>query len=83
LGRQFGGDGGDVEGAESFFYVGGTVKGLDWMTAQGEVPDHCLVGEPTNRDPLDEAATLAGLEQLTAIDRRLPELYFADPPCPA
>jgi succinyl-diaminopimelate desuccinylase len=36
---------GDEEGPAQF----GTTKVLDWMEAQGERPDHCLVGEPTRQ----------------------------------
>ncbi len=35
---------GDEEGPAEF----GTVKVLEWMQAQGELPDHCVVGEPTS-----------------------------------
>ena len=35
---------GDEEGAA----VDGTVRVLEWMAANGQVPDFCLVGEPTN-----------------------------------
>jgi len=35
---------GDEEGPA----INGTRKVLDWMKAHGELPDHCLVGEPTN-----------------------------------
>ena len=34
---------GDEEGPA----VDGTVKVLQWMQANGEIPDHCLVGEPS------------------------------------
>jgi succinyl-diaminopimelate desuccinylase len=34
---------GDEEGPA----INGTVKVLDWMMANGEAPDHCVVGEPT------------------------------------
>jgi len=27
--------------------INGTVKVLEWMSANGHIPDHCLVGEPT------------------------------------
>ena len=37
---------GDEEGAAT----DGTTRVLDWMEAHGEVPDFCLVGEPTNPD---------------------------------
>ncbi len=35
---------GDEEGPA----VNGTVKVLEWMAAQGQIPDHCLVGESSN-----------------------------------
>jgi succinyl-diaminopimelate desuccinylase len=35
---------GDEEGPA----VDGTVRVLDWMRAHGQVPDFCIVGEPTN-----------------------------------
>ncbi len=35
---------GDEEGPS----INGTVKLLDWAKAQGELFDHCIVGEPTN-----------------------------------
>jgi succinyl-diaminopimelate desuccinylase len=35
---------GDEEGPA----LDGTVRVLDWMAAHGQVPDFCLVGEPTN-----------------------------------
>jgi len=42
---------GDEEGPA----VNGTVKVLDWMKANGHVPDHCVVGEPTNPDRLGQS----------------------------
>lgn len=45
---------GDEEGPA----VNGTVKVLDWMKAEGEVPDHCLVGEPTNSKALGEVVKI-------------------------
>lgn len=41
---------GDEEGPA----INGTVKVLDWMQAQGEVMDACIVGEPTNTTTLGE-----------------------------
>ncbi|MBI3275552.1 MAG: succinyl-diaminopimelate desuccinylase, partial [Methylocystis sp.] len=41
---------GDEEGPA----VNGTVKMLDWARAQGEVFDHCIVGEPTNAETLGD-----------------------------
>jgi succinyl-diaminopimelate desuccinylase len=42
---------GDEEGPA----IHGTVKVLDWMAANGERPDHALVGEPTNPARIGEA----------------------------
>jgi succinyl-diaminopimelate desuccinylase len=42
---------GDEEGPAT----NGTVKVLGWMAANGQVPDHCLVGEPTNPDRLGQS----------------------------
>jgi succinyl-diaminopimelate desuccinylase len=37
-----------ITGDEEGMAVNGTVKVLDWMKANGEALDHCLVGEPTS-----------------------------------
>jgi succinyl-diaminopimelate desuccinylase len=42
---------GDEEGPS----INGTRKVLAWMKEQGERPDHCIVGEPTNRARIGEA----------------------------
>lgn len=42
---------GDEEGPA----INGTVKVLAWMKERGELPDHCLVGEPTSTDRLGDA----------------------------
>jgi succinyl-diaminopimelate desuccinylase len=36
-----------ITGDEEGVSIDGTAKVLEWMKAQGEIPDHCLVGEPT------------------------------------
>lgn len=41
---------GDEEGAATF----GTVKLLEWMEANGHIPDLCLVGEPTSEHRLGD-----------------------------
>jgi succinyl-diaminopimelate desuccinylase len=41
---------GDEEGPA----INGTAKVLEWMKANGHVPDHCLVGEPSCRDKLGD-----------------------------
>jgi succinyl-diaminopimelate desuccinylase len=45
---------GDEEGPA----VNGTVKVLEWMAANGQVPDHCLVGEPTGIETLGDVAKI-------------------------
>jgi len=41
---------GDEEGPA----VNGTMRMLDWLAARGEIPDFCLVGEPTNVERLGD-----------------------------
>ena len=55
--------GGELDGSISLLITGdeegpavnGTRKVLAWMKDQGERPDHCLVGEPTNAKRIGEA----------------------------
>lgn len=42
---------GDEEGPS----INGTKKMLKWLEAEGQLPDHCLVGEPSNPTALGEA----------------------------
>jgi len=42
---------GDEEGPA----INGTVKAVHWLDQQGQTPDHCLVGEPSNLEQLGEA----------------------------
>jgi len=53
---------GDEEGPA----VDGTVKVLEWMAANGEVPDFCLVGEPTNPQRLGEMIKIGRRGSLNA-----------------
>ncbi|MGI9413074.1 MAG: succinyl-diaminopimelate desuccinylase [Hyphomicrobiales bacterium] len=53
---------GDEEGPA----VDGTIKVLAWMAANGHVPDHCLVGEPTNPDRLGQAIKIGRRGSLNA-----------------
>ncbi len=53
---------GDEEGAS----INGTKKMLAWLADQGEVIDHCLVGEPTNRDKLGDMMKIGRRASLTA-----------------
>jgi len=52
---------GDEEGPA----INGTRKALDWMAAQGERPDHCVLGEPTNPDVLGDAIKIGRRGSLT------------------
>ena len=45
---------GDEEGPS----VNGTTRVLDWMEANGQVPDFCIVGEPTNQAALGDMAKI-------------------------
>jgi succinyl-diaminopimelate desuccinylase len=69
---------GDEEGPAT----DGTVRVLEWMAARGEIPDMCLVGEPTNpavlgdvikvgrRGSLNAAITVHGVQGHTAYPHR-------------
>jgi succinyl-diaminopimelate desuccinylase len=69
---------GDEEGAAT----DGTVRVLDWMAANGQLPDMCLVGEPTNplalgevikigrRGSLNAAITVRGVQGHVAYPQR-------------
>jgi succinyl-diaminopimelate desuccinylase len=52
---------GDEEGAA----VNGTRKLLGWMREQGELPDACLVGEPTNPQHLGETIKIGRRGSMT------------------
>lgn len=53
---------GDEEGPA----VNGTRKVLAWMAEQGERPDHCLLGEPTNPNALGEIIKIGRRGSLNA-----------------
>jgi len=55
-----------ITGDEEGDAVDGTVKVLDWMRAQGEIPDFCLVGEPTNPAKLGEVIKIGRRGSLNA-----------------
>ena len=44
-----------ITGDEEAAAVNGTVKVLQWMKEHGQVPDHCLLGEPSSVDKLGDA----------------------------
>ncbi len=53
---------GDEEGPA----INGTRKVLDWMSAHGERPDHCLLGEPTNPETIGEMIKIGRRGSLNA-----------------
>ena len=53
---------GDEEGPAT----DGTVRVLEWMAAHGQVPDFCLVGEPTNPARLGEMVKIGRRGSLNA-----------------
>ncbi len=54
---------GDEEGPS----INGTAKVLRWMADNGHVPDHCLVGEPTNPDALGDAIKIGRRGSLNGV----------------
>ncbi len=44
----------------------GTVRVLEWMDAQGHIPDFCLVGEPTNPEHLGDVIKIGRRGSLNA-----------------
>lgn len=53
---------GDEEGPAT----DGTVRVLDWMVDNGQIPDFCLVGEPTNRHALGDMIKIGRRGSLNA-----------------
>jgi succinyl-diaminopimelate desuccinylase len=53
---------GDEEGPA----LDGTVKVLEWLAARGEIPDACLVGEPTSRVVLGDTIKIGRRGSLNA-----------------
>jgi succinyl-diaminopimelate desuccinylase len=53
---------GDEEGPATY----GTCKVLEWMQAQNQIPDYCLVGEPTNPRVLGEMVKVGRRGSLNA-----------------
>lgn len=73
---------GDEEGPS----INGTQKVLDWMKKQGERPDHCLVGEPTNAKRIGEAikigrrGSLNGRLKVTGVQGHVAYPHLANNP---
>ena len=73
---------GDEEGPA----INGTRKVLAWMKEQGEQPDHCLVGEPTNAKRIGEAikigrrGSLNGILKVTGVQGHVAYPHLANNP---
>ena len=55
-----------ITGDEEADAVDGTVRVLDWMAANGQIPDFCLVGEPTNQVALGDVIKIGRRGSMTA-----------------
>jgi succinyl-diaminopimelate desuccinylase len=55
-----------ITGDEEGVSIDGTVALLDWMNANGEVIDHCLVGEPTCLNEMGEMMKIGRRGSMTA-----------------
>jgi succinyl-diaminopimelate desuccinylase len=47
-----------ITGDEEASAINGTAKVLAWMRENGEIPDHCLIGEPTSRERLGDGVKI-------------------------
>lgn len=54
-----------ITGDEEADSINGTDRVLEWMAANGHVPDVCLVGEPTNPDTLGQELKIGRRGSLT------------------
>ncbi|MGB0681735.1 MAG: succinyl-diaminopimelate desuccinylase [Magnetovibrionaceae bacterium] len=77
-----------ITGDEEGDAVNGTTKVLDWLAEQGEVLDHCLVGEPTNPDALGDMikigrrGSMNGFLTVTGTQGHAAYPHLADNPIP-
>jgi len=55
-----------ITGDEEGEALNGTTKVLDWMAANGKIPDFCLVGEPTSRAVLGDVVKIGRRGSLSA-----------------
>ncbi len=55
-----------ITGDEEGEAVDGTRRVLDWMAAHGQIPDFCLVGEPTSRAQLGDTIKIGRRGSMTA-----------------
>jgi len=88
--------GDDFKGSISFLITGdeegpainGTRKMLEWMAQNNEVPDHCLLGEPTNPEQLGDMVKIGrrgsmnGILTVTGTQGHVAYPHFADNPLP-
>jgi succinyl-diaminopimelate desuccinylase len=56
-----------VTGDEEGVATDGTVRVLDWMVEHGQIPDMCLVGEPTNPAALGDVIKIGRRGSLNAV----------------
>ncbi len=55
-----------ITGDEEADAIDGTVKVLDWMAEHGQIPDFCLVGEPTSQVQLGDVIKIGRRGSITA-----------------
>ncbi len=77
-----------ITGDEEGLAINGTVKMLKWLDARGEIPDVCIVGEPTNPTRLGEMVkigrrgSLSGTLTVTGVQGHTAYPHLADNPLP-
>jgi len=75
---------GDEEGPA----INGTKKMLEWLKAENKIPDHCIVGEPTNPNTLGEMmkvgrrGSITGEILVTGTQGHVAYPHLADNPIP-
>ncbi len=55
-----------ITGDEEGDAIDGTARVLEWMAANGQIPDFCLVGEPTNQTRLGDVIKIGRRGSVTA-----------------
>ncbi len=55
-----------ITGDEEADAIDGTARVLDWMAANGQIPDFCLVGEPTSQVRLGDVIKIGRRGSITA-----------------
>lgn len=75
---------GDEEGPA----INGTVKVLEWMNENNQIPDACIVGEPSNPDAMGDEikigrrGSLTGIITVRGVQGHVAYPHFADNPIP-